>query len=205
MICAVAQLFGKYTAYRPIREPMAEQFDTLSDDLQTWLAAQPIFFVATAPREGRINLSPKGQDSLRVVSNKELLWLNLTGSGNESAAHLLDSNRMTLMWCAFAGPPRILRVYGSAQVVHPRDNGWNECRALLPAALGARQYFRVSIDCVQTSCGYAVPLMEYQQDRDVLTRWAEKRGAQGIENYWHDRNQHSIDGLPTGILAPTEN
>ena len=179
---------------------MAEKFDTLSDDLQTWVAKQPVFFVATAARDGRINLSPKGQDSLRVLNERELLWLNLTGSGNESAAHLLDSNRMTLMWCAFEGPPRILRVYGQAEIVHPRDPDWASYTELLPAPLGARQYFKVSINLVQTSCGYAVPLMDFREPRDVLTRWSEKRGEEGIEAYWRERNQTSIDGLPTGIL-----
>lgn len=178
---------------------MADQFDNLSNELTEWIHAQPIFFVATAAPDGRINLSPKGQDSLRVTSERELLWLNLTGSGNETAAHLAELNRITLMWCAFAGPPRILRVYGSAQVIHPRDAQWADCTELLPAPLGARQYFKVSIDLVQTSCGYAVPNMSYEDDRDVLTRWAEKRGAEGIEAYWSEKNQLSIDGKPTGI------
>ncbi|MEM9621069.1 MAG: pyridoxamine 5'-phosphate oxidase family protein [Pseudomonadota bacterium] len=179
---------------------MSEKFDTLSDELQAWIAEQPVFFVATAARSGSVNVSPKGHDSLRVLNERELLWLNLTGSGNESAAHLLDCNRMTLMWCAFAGPPRILRVYGTAQVIHPRDPAWQACAELLPAPLGARQYFKVAIDLVQTSCGYAVPLMDYTEDRKALTLWADKRGPDGIETYWRDRNQVSIDGLPTDIL-----
>ncbi len=180
---------------------MAEQFDTLSDELILWIGEQPVFFVATAPGQGRINLSPKGQDSLRVINPNELLWLNLTGSGNETAAHLLDSNRMTVMWCAFQGPPRILRVYGTARAIHPRDAEWDDCTRLLPTSTGARQYFRMQVELVQTSCGYAVPLMEYQQDRDVLTRWADKRGQAGIEQYWAEKNQTSIDGLPTEILS----
>ncbi|MFK7829344.1 MAG: pyridoxamine 5'-phosphate oxidase family protein [Congregibacter sp.] len=181
---------------------MAEQYDSLSDDLREWITEQHLFFVGTAASSGRVNVSPKGQDSLRVLSPTSLLWLNLTGSGNESAAHVLAANRMTIMWCAFAGKPRILRVYGSADVVHPRDPKWDEYAALLPPALGARQYYLMNIDLVQTSCGFAVPLMEHNADRDVLARWAEKRGQDGIDQYWEERNQLSIDGLPTGILTP---
>ncbi len=180
---------------------MATQYDTLSDELQDWITQQSLFFVATAAPEGRVNVSPKGQDSLRILSPTRLVWLNLTGSGNESAAHVLASNRMTIMWCAFAGAPRILRVYGSAEIVHPRDAKWAEYAQLLPAQAGARQYYVLDIDLVQTSCGYAVPLMEHTADRDVLARWTDKKGPAGIEDYWRERNQSSIDGFPTGILG----
>lgn len=178
---------------------MAEQFADLSDELRAWVEAQHVFFVATAARDGKVNLSPKGQDSLVIPDANTVLWLNLTGSGNESAAHVRDVNRMTLMWCAFEGPPRILRVYGHVDVIHPRDPEWTHCTELLSPPLGARQYFRLHIDLVQTSCGYAVPRMTYEEDRTVLTHWAEKRGAEGIETYWSDRNQVSLDGHPTGI------
>ncbi len=179
---------------------MAEKFDTLTDEHQRWIANQHVFFVATAADEGHINLSPKGQDSMRVLNERELLWMNLTGSGNETAAHLINSNRMTLMWCAFEGLPQILRVYGSARTIHPRDDDWESCTSLIPAPVGARQYFKVEIEFVQTSCGYAVPLMDYQADRDVLARWAETRGEEGIAAYWEEKNQTSLDGLPTGII-----
>ena len=179
---------------------MAEQFASLSEDLRQWIEQQHIFFVATAAPDGRINLSPKGQSSLKITNSNELLWLNLTGSGNETAAHLLESNRMTLMWCAFEGPPRILRIYGQATTIHPRDQAWSDCVQVLPAPVGARQYYRVNFDLVQTSCGYAVPLMDHVNDRDVLTRWAEKRGPEGIEKYWSEKNQYSLDGKPTEIL-----
>ncbi len=179
---------------------MAEQFDVLSDELSAFISSQKVFFVGSAARDGRVNVSPKGMDSLRVVGPREILWMNLTGSGNETAAHLLDTNRLTLMWCAFEGKPLILRVYGRATVVHPRDDEWTQCAALIEPTAGARQYFRVQIDLVQTSCGYAVPFYDYREDRQVLSMWAQKRGKDGIEAYWQDRNQRSIDGLPTGIL-----
>jgi len=178
---------------------MAEQFDTLSAELIEWIKQQHVFFVATAARDGRINVSPKGQDSLRVLDGGQILWLNLTGSGNETAAHLLDSNRMTLMWCGFEGLPRILRAYGSAEAVHPRDADWADCARLIPPPVGARQYFKMQVDLVQTSCGYAVPLMDFVEDRQVLAKWSEKRGEDGIRNYWQEKNRLSLDGLPTGI------
>lgn len=180
---------------------MAEQYPALNPELAQWIDKQHLFFVASAARDGRVNLSPKGQNSLKVIDDKTLLWLNLTGSGNETAAHLLDINRMTLMWCAFEGAPRILRVYGSAQVIHPRDPEWSDCTQQIAAPLGARQYFRVHIDLVQTSCGYAVPLMDFVEDRRALTLWTEKRGPEGIETYWADKNATSLDGQDTHILG----
>ena len=179
---------------------MAEQFDALSPELIDWIGRQHVFFVATAAPDGRVNLSPKGHDSLRVLGPNELLWMNLTGSGNETAAHLQALNRITLMWCAFEDKPRILRVYGSAIAIHPRDADWEACTSVIAPELGTRQYFRVKAELVQTSCGYAVPFMDYQEDRSVLRKWAEKRGEDGIEQYWADKNQTSIDGLPSGIL-----
>ncbi|WNM63783.1 pyridoxamine 5'-phosphate oxidase family protein [Candidatus Nitrospira neomarina] len=180
---------------------MAVQFPELSDELRQFIGEQKVFFVATAVPDGRINLSPKGQDSLRVLNSREILWMNLTGSGNETAAHLAEFNRITMMWCAFEGPPRILRVYGTAQVFHPRDARWEEFSTQLPSTIGTRQYFLVAIDLVQTSCGYAVPFMNYIEDRRVLSTWAEKKGEEGIWEHWQKKNQLSIDGKPTGILG----
>ena len=178
---------------------MSEKFESLSQELTQFIERQPMFFVATAARNGRVNLSPKGQHSLKVIGPNEVLWQNLTGSGNETAAHLIDTNRMTIMWCSFEGLPRILRVYGMATSIHPRDLDWKSCIATIPAVVGTRQYFKLQIDLVQTSCGFAVPLMEFQQDRDVLTKWSDQRGVEGIEEYWLEKNTRSIDGFPTGI------
>ena len=158
-----------------------------------------MFFVATAPSDdaGLINLSPKGGPSVAALGPDRLLWLNLTGSGNETAAHLLAINRLTLMWCAFEGPPLILRVYGTARAIHPGDPDWARCTETIPASVGARQYFEVRVDQVQTSCGYQVPLMDFREDRQALTKWAEKKGEDGIAAYWQEKNATSIDGLPT--------
>ncbi len=179
---------------------MADQFDCIAPEHQKFIEAQPLFFVATAGVDGHVNISPKGQDSLRVLGPNEVLWLNLTGSGNETAAHLQEVNRMTLMWCAFTGAPNIMRAYGSAQVIHPRDAGWAQCTQLIEPVLGARQYIRLQVSLLQTSCGYAVPFMDFREDRVALTKWNEKKGEQGIQDYWQEKNQVSIDGKPTGIL-----
>lgn len=180
---------------------MADQFESLNDEHVAFIRDQRMFFVGTAAADGRVNVSPKGQDSLEVVAPNTIVWLNLTGSGNETAAHVKQHDRITLMWCAFDGPPRILRAYGRGEVIHPRDSSWQRWAALIPPPLGARQYVRVDVDLVQTSCGYAVPRYQYLEQRTALDRWAEKRGPEGIERYWAERNAVSLDGLPTDVLG----
>ena len=180
---------------------MSESFAALGSDHQSFIAAQLIFFTATSAPGARINLSPKGMDSLRILSPNRILWLNLTGSGNETAAHLALDPRMTLMWCSFTARPLILRAYGTARAVHPRDANWTDLAAHLPDQPGARQIYDVTVDLVQTSCGYAVPLMDAARERPVLRKWAEDKGQDGLKTYWSDRNRTSIDGLPTGIDA----
>lgn len=180
---------------------MAKEFKQLDIGLINFIEKQKIYFVATAPRHGdHINLSPKGLDSLRVVSKNQVAWLNLTGSGNETAAHVLENGRMTLMFCSFDIKPLILRLYGKASVVHPRDANWQALYAHFTPSVGARQIFVLDVDLVQTSCGFAVPFFEFSGNRDTLTKWAEDRGDQGIQDYWTEKNQSSLDGLPTRIL-----
>ncbi|MDO8465811.1 MAG: pyridoxamine 5'-phosphate oxidase family protein [Gallionella sp.] len=180
---------------------MAKQYSQLTGELSDFIRRQKIFFVGTAASDGRVNVSPKGMDTLRVVSANRVVWLNLTGSGNETAAHLLENNRITLMFCSFEGAPLILRLYGQAQALHPRDADWNDLTQFFPAIPGARQIIDVSIDMVQTSCGWAVPLFDFKAERDQLERWAENKGPEGIRKYWEESNQQSIDGKPTGIGA----
>ena len=163
---------------------MSEQFSNLDDEHRRFIEAQKIFFVGTAAPDGRVNVSPKGGDSLRVTGPNQILWMNLTGSGNETAAHLAQSDRMTLMWCAFEGPPQILRAYGSASIFHPRDARFAEFSRAIPSSTGTRQYVLLDIDLVQTSCGYAVPQLTYVEDRRALNLWADKKGAAGITEYW---------------------
>lgn len=179
---------------------MAKQYPDISETLQGFIESQKMYFVATAAKDGRVNVSPKGMDTFRILDRNKVMWLNLTGSGNETAAHLQDSNRMTIMFCAFEDRPMILRLYGTANVFHPRDPEWSEKTALFPNLPGSRQVFEMTIDLVQTSCGFAVPLFDYQGDRDNLTTWATNKGEEGIQKYWEEKNQVSMDGKPTGIF-----
>lgn len=179
---------------------MAQKFDALTPSHQAFIEQQQLFFVATALKMGHVNLSPKGMDSLRLLSPNSLAWLNVTGSGNETAAHVQTNPRMTLMFCAFEDDPTILRVYGDAQVIHRLDPLWDSLSSKFPELPGARQIFKVDISLVQTSYGMSVPLLSYDGERKQLNTWAEKKGAAGIERYWAQRNQHSLDKLPTNIL-----
>ncbi|VAX29639.1 hypothetical protein MNBD_NITROSPIRAE01-858 [hydrothermal vent metagenome] len=179
---------------------MGKHFKVIKDNLKHFIEAQPMFFVATAGATGRINLSPKGMDSFRILTEKRVVWLNLTGSGNETAAHLLENSRMTIMFCAFDEKPLILRLYGKAKVHHPRDRDWADLISVFPKIPGTRQIIDMEIDSVGTSCGWAVPFMAFQEERSQLEEWAVKQGEAGVQQYWKDKNQLSIDHKPTGIL-----
>ncbi len=159
----------------------------------------PMFFVGTAAAEGRVNISPKGRDAMRVFTPNRVVWMNLTGSGNETAGHLLQIPRMTLMWCAFEGPPMILRAFGSARAVHPGDDEWDTLSGHFTPDPAMRQVFDLEIDLVQQSCGFAVPLMEFQKQRDVLEKWAKRQGPEGLHRYREKKNLETIDGYPTGL------
>lgn len=179
---------------------MAKQFDHITDDHKGFISAQHLFFCGTAADEGRVNISPKGMDSLRILGPNRIIWRNLTGSGNETAAHLARVNRMTLMWCGFEVRPMIMRAYGTARTLHPRDAEFDEFNSHFPQDNGARQIYDMTVDMMQTSCGFAIPFYDHKGPRDVLEKWSENKGPDGIATYWQDRNQSSIDGLPTHIL-----
>ncbi len=178
---------------------MAKPFPELNAAHIDFIQAQQMYFVATAAPEGRVNLSPKGFDSLRVVDAHTVKWLNTTGSGNETAAHLRLSPRMTLMFCAFVGKPKILRLYGEAQCCHFGDPDWDTVSADFPDLVGARQVFTLAIDLVQTSCGMGVPLMDFQRQREELHDHVRGWGEQGLYDYWQRRNRESLDGHETGV------
>ena len=181
---------------------MGTQFQSLDNRLQDFIEVQHMFFVGTAGPDGKVNISPKGMDSLRVLGPNRIIWRNVTGSGNETAGHLKLVNRMTLMWCSFTVKPMILRCYGSAQTIHPRDADWGDLNGQFPANDGARQVYDMQIDMVQSSCGYAVPFMEHKGDRDTLLKWTADKGPEGVKTYWEERNATTLDGAPTGIVDP---
>jgi hypothetical protein len=173
----------------------------LNQSLKAFIEAQHMFFVGTAAADGRVNISPKGMDSLRVVSDTQIVWLNLTGSGNESAAHVRELSRMTLMFCAFEGDARILRVYGQAICLHPRDDEWDNYVKGFPTMAGSRQIFVLNIELVQTSCGTGVPLMKMVEQRGnkELLPFYDEMGEDGVRDYWKRRNSLSLDGKETGV------
>jgi len=175
-------------------------YPALSAEQVRFIGAQKIFFVGTATADSRINVSPKGMDCLRILDASRLAWLNVTGSGNETAAHVQQVPRMTVMFCAFDGSPLILRVYRQARAIHHNDPECTDAYARFTPIAGARQVFELAIDLVQTSCGQAVPTYTYRGDRQQQRIWAEKLGTDGIRNYWREANQRSIDGIPTGIV-----
>jgi len=180
---------------------MAKQFAQIDAKLQAFIEQQKVFFVGTAATTGRVNISPKGMDALRVLAPNRVVWLNVTGSGNETAAHIAETNRMTIMFCAFDHAPTILRLYGTAQAVYPRDAAWSELIEHFPPLPGTRQLFDLSVDLIQTSCGMAVPLYDYQGDRELLNQWAKNKGPAGLEDYQRQKNLTSIDGLPTHLFT----
>ena len=179
---------------------MAKFFNQLNDAHIAFIQQQKLFFTATAAQSGRINLSPKGMDTLRILNPNTVAYLDLTGSGNETAAHIAENGRITIMFCSFDEDPLILRLYGRGEVITPNNQQWHSHIKLFKPLPGTRQIIAQRIDSVQTSCGYAVPLYQYEGERDTLARWAEKKGEQGIRKYWEERNQSSIDGLPTHLL-----
>lgn len=186
------------------------RFDTrLTDSLRTFITAQHIFFNASAPTEGRINISPKGRDSFRILDDRTVAYLDLTGSENETAAHVAENGRLTLMFCSFDEKPLIVRLYGKGTVVRPQDAEWAAMHAHFPPYPGERQIIVLHIESIMSTCGLAVPRFQYGGERDDLLDFSCRMGDEKMDVYRHERNQKSIDGLPTYLFedrasAPTE-
>tara|TARA_B100000925_G_C21988288_1_gene465563 strand:+ start:875 stop:1546 length:672 start_codon:yes stop_codon:yes gene_type:complete len=177
-----------------------EIFNELNNEHIKFIKEQKVFFVATAVSDGRINLSPKGLDSLKILDKNRIVWLNLTGSGNETSTHIQQNPRMTIMMNAFEGKPLILRIYGTAKVIHHLDNEWTELINLFSYSEGSRQIFDLSISSVQTSCGWAVPEYRFIRERNILDKSNKVAGEKGIKKYWKKANTLSIDGIKTNII-----
>jgi hypothetical protein len=178
---------------------MADLLPGISDSLREFCEAQPVFFVGTAAPTGRVNVSPKGLDTFRVLDDHTVAYLDLTGSGIETVAHLQADGRITVMFCAFSGPPKVVRLYGQGRVVRPDgdpDGGATDLFARFPALPGARSVVVVDVDRVTSSCGFGVPRFELEAPREELVDWAESRGPDGLASYRERRNAASIDGLP---------
>ena len=177
---------------------MAKTYDGIDERMAAFLCAQHVFFVGTAPAgaDGHVNVSPKGLDSFRILAPTTVAYLDLTGSGVETIAHLRDNGRITFLFCAFEGPPKIVRLYGRGEVVRPGDADFADLAARYPALPGVRSVIRVRLERITDSCGYAVPTYRYVRERNQLVQWAERKGADGLATYQRVNNARSVDGLP---------
>jgi hypothetical protein len=180
---------------------MAKLFDCITEELQDFIANQHLFFVASAPLSptGHVNMSPKGLDSFRILSPNRVAYIDLTGSGNETSAHLQENGRITFMFCGFQDNPCILRLYGNGYTILPNHSDWNSLSSLFPEIPGTRQIIVADIERVQTSCGLGIPLYEHLEKRQSLIQWADKKGEQGVRDYQQQKNLVSIDGLSTPL------
>ena len=183
---------------------MAKTYDGIDEGLAAWLAQQPVFFVATAPlsADGHVNLSPRGLDCFSVLGPRQVAWVDLTGSGVETIAHLQENGRIVLMWCAFSGPPKIVRLHGRGRVCVPGSPEYEAVTAQHPEHLSTRAVIVVDVERVSDSCGYGVPLMDLVGERDQIPRWAQSKGPEGVVAYRAEKNAVSLDGLPG--LAPED-
>ncbi|MBD2870264.1 pyridoxamine 5'-phosphate oxidase family protein [Paenibacillus arenilitoris] len=180
---------------------MGKQFEAILPEHEAFIGRQHIFFVASAPltAEGHVNVSPKGHDALRILSPNRVAYLDMTGSGNETSAHVDENGRITVMFCAFEGPPNILRLYGTGTVVLPDTPEWDALYPRFVSLPGARQIIDIDVHLVQTSCGFAVPFMAYEGERDTLQRWSVQKGEEGLRQYRQEKNSRTIDGMPTPL------
>lgn len=170
---------------------------TISEKIKLWIGNQKIFFVSTAPlsAEGHINCSPKGLDSFRIIDEKTVVYEDLTGSGAETIAHVKENKRIVIMFCAFDGPPLIVRLYGEGEIITKNDTEFSTIQQLFTPRSGVRSYIKIHLTRVSDSCGYSVPLYEFKEDRDVLDKWFDRKGDDGLIDYQKENNQESIDGL----------
>jgi hypothetical protein len=179
---------------------MAKFYTELNASLKEFIGRQHIYFNASAPTRGRINISPKGLDTFRILNDRRVAYLDLTGSECETAAHIAENGRLTLMFCSFDSKPLILRLYGTGRVVHRRNPEWDELHPLFPSFPGERQIILLDIESIMSTCGFAVPLFEFTGHREQLTEFACKLGEAAMDDYRRQKNQTSIDGLPTFLL-----
>lgn len=177
---------------------MSKRRESIDAEMAQWIAAQRVFFVATAPLspENHINVSPKGGDTFRILGPMEAAYQDYTGSGAETAAHLRENGRIVIMFCAFDGPPKIVRLHGRGTVITPGHARFDELAARFPDNAGTRAIIHIDVTRVSDSCGYAVPYFDFRGDRDILDRWAEAKGPQALAEYRASKNERSIDGLP---------
>ncbi len=184
---------------------MAKFYESMSEHIQDFIRAQHVFFVASAPlsAEGHVNVSPKGLDCFRILSPNQVAYLDMTGSGNETSAHMNENGRVTFMFCAFDGPPNIVRLFGKGRTILPDTPEWDSMIGKFTTFLGMRQIIIADIDLVQTSCGFGVPFYDYVGERDTMMEWADKKGSDGLVTYRAEKNSCSLDKLPSPLGLQT--
>lgn len=177
---------------------MGKIYSTIDDSIRKFIQAQTVFFVGSAPLDpnGHVNLSPKGLDTLRILEPSTIAYLDLTGSGVETIAHVRENGRIVLMFCSFEGPPKILRIHGQGHVIEPQQNEFPSLAVHFPGHDGTRAIIVVEIARISDSCGYAVPLLKYEGERSQLSAWARNLGPKGLNEYRMKKNRQSIDGIP---------
>jgi len=183
---------------------MAVKFDSINKEHKKFIEQQKMFVVGSAGAEGFINVSPKGMDSFKIMDEKSVIWMNHTGSGNETSAHVQENGRMTIMFNSFDKAPMILKLYGTALVIHDKDEEWEALSLLFPSYVGARQFFKMNVELVLTSCGFGVPQYKYIGERNKLQKWAEKKGREGMKLYWSEKNVTTLNGVETNIMKLTQ-
>jgi len=183
---------------------MAVKFDKINEAHKKFIEAQKMFVIGSAGANGFINVSPKGMDSFRIIDENTIVWLNYTGSGNETSAHVQENGRMTVMFNSFDKAPLILKLYGTAEVIHSKDKEWDEMMGYFDASVGVRQFFKMNVELVLTSCGYAVPKYEFVGERDTLKKWIDNKGEEGIKEYWQENNVVTLDGKETHIMQKSK-
>jgi hypothetical protein len=176
---------------------MGKIYQSIDERLKQWLAAQKVFFVATAPlaREGHVNCSPKDGESFRILDERTVVYLDLTGSGVETIAHVKENDRIVLMFCAFTGAPKIVRLHGCGEIIEPRHAEFDQIQAIFPSTIGIRSFIRVHLTRISDSCGYGVPLYEFRGHRTQLETWAKHKGEESLVEYQRKYNSQSIDQL----------
>ncbi|MEA2048051.1 MAG: pyridoxamine 5'-phosphate oxidase family protein [Campylobacterota bacterium] len=179
---------------------MAVKFDKINEEHKAFILNQKMFVIGSAGADGFINVSPKGMDSLKIIDENTVVWLNYTGSGNETSAHVQENGRMTIMFNSYDKAPLILKLYGDASVIHETDKRWDEMVAHFETHVGSRQFFEMKVELVLTSCGYGVPLYAFKGERNTLKKWAEKKGREGIRLYWSENNVKTLNGVETHIM-----
>ena len=179
---------------------MAIKFESINKAHRDFIEKQKMFVIGSAGADGFINVSPKGMDTLRILDDKTVIWLNYTGSGNETSAHVQENGRMTIMFNSYDNAPMIMKLYGQAEVFHSADNDWDELIAHFPKTEGARQIFKLHVELLLTSCGYAVPKYDFVEERKTLEKWVEKKGKEGIKEYWQENNLETLNGVKTNVM-----